>query len=201
MGHSLHALLLLAPTCVGGWLFDWPLAMYASCLVLAGIVEDYLVGSNLASNCRISDLTNMQVRDLLAVKVAQAASLLLLLTMWLGQLEYHLKNPADEKSAMFILLGVLLALSGIALRASAIWTLGTDFNSDITLAGPVVKNGVYAWVRHPSEIGLILIATGSLVTLSAFFSFAMVVSLLIPISLWRVRREDRFLASQGRRAL
>jgi protein-S-isoprenylcysteine O-methyltransferase Ste14 len=51
---------------------------------------------------------------------------------------------------------------GIALRVSAVWTLGRFFRREVTIetGQTVVETGPYRWVRHPAYTGDLLIAFG-----------------------------------------
>ena len=62
--------------------------------------------------------------------------------------------------------------------------------SDIRVATVPVRVGVYAWMRHPSELGLVSIAVGGPLLLGAPLSAAVAASLLGPVSWWRARREN-----------
>ena len=91
--------------------------------------------------------------------------------------------------------GGLLLAAGIALRVEAIRALGPRFVSDIRVGKSIVRKGIYALLRHPSEIGLLLIAIGGPLLLGATFTAIAAVILLVPTSLWRMHREDIALAA------
>jgi protein-S-isoprenylcysteine O-methyltransferase Ste14 len=76
----------------------------------------------------------------------------------------------------------------------AIQALGNQFISDIQVGSEIVRDGIYAWLRHPSEIGLLLIAAGGPLLVGAPLTAITALLLLLPISLWRMRREDLALA-------
>ena len=112
---------------------------------------------------------------------------------WLAQIE---ASKFGELRLALHVVGAVLLVLGINLRLLAIAALGPRFVTDIRASGQVVRDGVYAWLRHPSEIGLLLIAAGGPFLIGAPRTAACGVLLLLPISLWRMRREDVFLASE-----
>jgi protein-S-isoprenylcysteine O-methyltransferase Ste14 len=91
-----------------------------------------------------------------------------------------------------------MMVAGIALRAASMRALGASFTSEI-VAVPgraLVTRGIYARMRHPSEVGLLCIALG-LVVLGGSLTAALVVTLVVaPSVVVRILREDRVLAAQ-----
>jgi protein-S-isoprenylcysteine O-methyltransferase Ste14 len=83
----------------------------------------------------------------------------------------------------------VLAL-GVGLRVAAVTALRQRFVTDIRVDGPLVASGIYRWLRHPSEIGLLLMGVGTPLLLGASWSSACGGLCLVPISWWRMRRED-----------
>jgi protein-S-isoprenylcysteine O-methyltransferase Ste14 len=90
--------------------------------------------------------------------------------------------------------GAPLAAAGILLRAAAIRALGDGFTSETVLAPgrAIAAHGPYAWLRHPSEIGLLLVASG-VATLGASAAAAGALIPLAVASAFRVRSEARLL--------
>ena len=93
-------------------------------------------------------------------------------------------------------LGSLFFLVGVALRVQAIRTLGRWFSNEIrTVVGqPLHTEGVYAWLRHPSETGTLAQAWGVLVLLRSPTALGLFALVLLPLVWWRIRLEDRLLA-------
>jgi protein-S-isoprenylcysteine O-methyltransferase Ste14 len=95
-------------------------------------------------------------------------------------------------------LGSLLFACGVFLRLSAIRDLNAAFGTPPWAAkGVSVKtDGVFAWVRHPSELGFALICLGLAFagnSLAAFGAFAFV---LFPLMLLRIKQEEHWLMLQ-----
>jgi len=95
--------------------------------------------------------------------------------------------------------GLALIAIGVTLRIAAIRTLGDDFVSMRTVPRRRVTTGVYRWVRHPSELGLVLAAMGAAVLLGSRGAAVVVLVVLVPLSLQRCRAEDRLLAGHASR--
>lgn len=113
---------------------------------------------------------------------------------WLAQAEVFYRGFNIEKLQFCD--GIMFAVVGIVLRATAILTLGRHLISDISVER-VVRTGVDRWMRHPSEIGLLLIAVGVPLILGSAFSASLALLLLTPISLWRIRREEAAIHDSG----
>lgn len=100
-----------------------------------------------------------------------------------------------EPSGGLLALGCTLALVGSIARRLAITTLEGAF---VTAAQrPVlglVTHGVFRRLRHPSELGLWLIAAGMLVA-AVSTATALGCALVVGSSALRMRREDRLLAA------
>ena len=130
-------------------------------------------------------------------RLAQVSALALLATAWAA---VGLPSAIGVASAAWwapstAWLGTALVLVGIALRAVAMRGLGSAFTSEI-VAVPgreVITRGIYAWLRHPSEVGLFLIASGIACMAVSAAALAIVVTILGPSIMIRIVREDRAL--------
>lgn len=91
--------------------------------------------------------------------------------------------------------GAALVLGGIAARAAAIRSLGRHFVSDLCLlpGHRLHRGGPYAHLRHPSELGLALIASGVALLLGSAWAAAPGAPLAL-LLLVRIRSEDAMLA-------
>jgi protein-S-isoprenylcysteine O-methyltransferase Ste14 len=85
--------------------------------------------------------------------------------------------------------------AGAVLRIAAVRQLGARFVSAACAdaATPLATSGVYSWVRHPSETGLLLASLGAALLLRSAVSLALWAAVLVPLSAARVHREDRVL--------
>jgi protein-S-isoprenylcysteine O-methyltransferase Ste14 len=112
---------------------------------------------------------------------ALAAACALLLLFWLAVAEHALASTDT---------------SALALRWAAIKALGPFFETAIQVVPgqPLVREGVYRWLRHPGEAGLLIAAFGACVLLGSRGGLVFWAVVLLPLSIGRVCREDRVLA-------
>jgi protein-S-isoprenylcysteine O-methyltransferase Ste14 len=95
-------------------------------------------------------------------------------------------------------LGVLLLVvgwAGIALRLSAIITLGRFFRGTVHIQHDhtVVRSGPYRWVRHPAYSGLLLAVAALAVFLGNVMSWLVCLGCFLLATLYRIRVEERVL--------
>lgn len=181
-GHMIHVVVLLWPTLVlaGPAGFGIPVAVFAVCVLLAAWIESVA----LTSPARVE-----RTCDVPAIRVAQTVGICLLLVLWIAQFEHHLHF--EEPTAWLPLAGVLSVALGTLLRVAAIRALGAWFVSDIRIESHRIHVGIYRYVRHPSEVGLILISVGGPLVLGAPLTACLAGGLFLPLTLWRIAREER----------
>ena len=191
-GHLLHLGLLIVPSMIlrSSSQWDLGLVLFSMVILVAGIAEGFSVlrVQTLSRECDVA----RRNRDGLAMTIAQVAGALMLVTFWFAQVETALFKTS---SLGLMPIGLPMAVTGILLRATAILSLGSNFVSDIRCDTEVIKTGIYRVLRHPSEYGLLLVSVGAPLMLGATFSALFAAVTLVPISVWRMLREDSFLAS------
>lgn len=90
--------------------------------------------------------------------------------------------------------GCALAIAGASLRARAIGALGERFITEARAPAALVTGDVFALVRHPSELGLLIIVVGLAIAAPGVATgVALLGSLVCTVA--RTRREDRALAA------
>jgi protein-S-isoprenylcysteine O-methyltransferase Ste14 len=97
-------------------------------------------------------------------------------------------------------LGIVVMVTGSAVRLWAITTLGRWFTYDVrvTEGQPVVQTGPYRWVRHPSYTGVLLVLLGIGLTLGNWLSVVLIVVLPTVGLVRRIRvEEDALLGTIG----
>lgn len=94
-------------------------------------------------------------------------------------------------------LGIGLLLLGSALRRHCFKMLGSYFTANVKVADDqtVIKEGAYRWVRHPSYTGGMLMYLGTGLALTNWLSVLVIVILGGLGYAYRVRVEERALAS------
>jgi protein-S-isoprenylcysteine O-methyltransferase Ste14 len=95
-------------------------------------------------------------------------------------------------------LGVPLVLLGTALRAAAIRALGESFTSEIvaTPGHALIRRGIYAYLRHPSDLGLLVIAGGLAVLGTSLPAAVLALVVVFPSVALRILREERALSQR-----
>ena len=95
---------------------------------------------------------------------------------------------------MFVL-GLFVAIGGVALRQAAVAALGRFFTTRVTTRADqtVVDTGPYRYVRHPSYSGMLVTVLGVLLCSTNWVSLACF-ALAIPGTAYRIRVEERALA-------
>ena len=93
--------------------------------------------------------------------------------------------------------GLLLFTIGVVARIAALKALGENFSAYVTLQPNhrLVQDGIYASIRHPLYLSLLLIPTG----IALVFASLLAVPILILAVLFvvdRIAKEDRLLASR-----
>lgn len=101
----------------------------------------------------------------------------------------------SARTAVFVT-GLVLMVSGMALRWYSIWILGSSFTCVVaTRPGQeVVQSGPYRWVRHPSYTGSLLTILGVLLCCANFASLAALAVAAVGYG-YRIRVEERALAT------
>jgi protein-S-isoprenylcysteine O-methyltransferase Ste14 len=122
---------------------------------------------------------------------ASVTGAVLLILFWASLLERSLSEPAISSLQVA---GVSLLSAGVSLRAIAVCTLGRDFRTEIDVrAGALVRSGVYGFLRHPSESGLLAATLGATLLLQSTWGLIVWCVALVPLTLVRLSHEERAL--------
>lgn len=111
----------------------------------------------------------------------------LLATLWLATCTVVGSAPA-------VAFGVSAIAFGSVLRQWAIHSLGSGFRAGLAPSVPLTTDGPYRWLRHPSELGLVLMMGGVVLmtgSLPGICAWALLVALP---SMRRIQLEERILA-------
>ena len=123
-------------------------------------------------------------------RTALVGGLLLLLMQWSSIAEVCVFQTQPITS--ITLAGLAIAICGCGIRMTAVATLGESF-----VSGPhgceLVTTGIYRYLRHPSELGLLLICAGLVLALGAWRSAVVFGPLVLLTSFIRMQEEERWL--------
>ena len=91
--------------------------------------------------------------------------------------------------------GLVILLCGSLLRRHCWRMLGKHFSGDVraSAAQPVIQQGAYRWVRHPSYTGGMLMYLGTGIALTNWLSVAIIALTGAAAYLYRVRVEEQAL--------
>lgn len=97
--------------------------------------------------------------------------------------------------ALFLTVAMAFLLSGLAVRWTAILTLGRFFTPNVAIrAGQrIVRTGVYRYVRHPAYTGLLLAFLGVGVAFNNWLSLLVIIIPVTAALLYRIRVEESVL--------
>jgi protein-S-isoprenylcysteine O-methyltransferase Ste14 len=132
--------------------------------------------------------------DRRALGLARAGSLTMLLAFWVGLASGE--RVAVTGAWWGPWLGLAFMLGGAGLRHVAIRTLGPYFVTEVTPGSGhhLVRSGIYARLRHPSEIGLGAAMLGAALVLDSAATLAATIALAVPLAYARIRLEEAELA-------
>ncbi len=187
-GGILHLLVVTLPLlCLG--LLGWSIVDPAVLLFLAGASLFYAGDVVTMRWCSSAAPSLLNER---ATRWAAATGAVLLILFWASLVERALSGPAA--SGLQVLGGVLF-LSAITLRALAVRSLGRNFRTELEgVDGKLVRRGVYHFLRHPSETGLLAASLGAAILLQSTIGLVVWCGALLPVTLTRLSLEERALA-------
>jgi protein-S-isoprenylcysteine O-methyltransferase Ste14 len=109
---------------------------------------------------------------------------------------HQLGAPPFTLGAWATAAGAAAFTVGIATRVWAIRSLGRYFTRRVQVSSdqPVIEDGPYRWVRHPSYTGFLLIGLGIGLSLRAAGSVAVIAAAWLVATLYRVHVEEAALA-------
>jgi protein-S-isoprenylcysteine O-methyltransferase len=109
----------------------------------------------------------------------------------------YLRYPVSFEWSSLTWVALAVSLCGLALRTWAVVTLGRFFTMHVrVLAGhQVIEEGPYRFLRHPSYVGALLLYLGTPLFFGASYTFAVVLLVLPPIFVRRVRVEEGLLVA------
>lgn len=188
VGGLLHLLLLLVP--LGGLGVLGAIVRDPATLMFLAAASALYAGD--AVTMRWPSVPTPSPLNARAKRWAAVSGVLLLLLFWSCLVERALDTPIASDGQIA---GFLLMIGGIGLRAAAVHTLGSDFLTEIDVpdAGSLVRHGVYRFLRHPSETGLLAATLGSVWLLQSRWGIVVWLLALVPVTLVRLSLEEHAL--------
>lgn len=158
------------------WLMNWPGPQHLGLMYLASEVLLTITHRSRGTGIR-QDRSTLRVLWLVILASVAAGVYVAL----------HVNAAALPQRQLCRLLALLLFAAGIALRWSAIVTLGRFFTVDVQIARDheLVERGPFRLIRHPSYTGVLLAFSGFALSLA---NWASILVILLPISAAFVRR-------------
>ena len=91
--------------------------------------------------------------------------------------------------------GMIVMAAGLAIRWTAIFTLGKSFSSNVAIQNSqrITRTGLYRFVRHPSYLGLLLVFLAIGLHSRNWISLALVLVPTIAALLYRIHVEEAAL--------
>jgi protein-S-isoprenylcysteine O-methyltransferase Ste14 len=94
-------------------------------------------------------------------------------------------------------IGLLLIISGIAVRWTAILTLGRQFTTTLTIVEnhKIIDTGIYKHIRHPSYTGGLMSFLGLSIAFSNWITFLVIFFPILFGYIYRINIEEKLLVS------
>ena len=105
--------------------------------------------------------------------------------------------PADPPNIRMLAFGFVLFVFSVGLRLLAIHTLGRYYSHRVRIVGEhrIIDSGPYRFVRHPSYTGMFFAHVGFALVFFNWLTACVVVGVLLPGIVLRIRVEERVLLS------
>ena len=131
--------------------------------------------------------------DRRARQLALATGVVLLAIFWIAIGQHLISTPPAAR--WHLLAGGLLMVGGSSLRWAAIRTLGKHFRTEVMPLRDqlLIESGIYRYVRHPSETGLLAVSLGACILLASPMAIVVWLAVLLPLVTLRIRLEERHL--------
>ncbi len=91
--------------------------------------------------------------------------------------------------------GLILIITGIIIRWTAILTLKRYFSVNVTIIDDhkIIKSGMYKWIRHPAYTGSLLSILGLGLSYSNWLSLIVIFIPVLTIFILRIKAEEKVL--------
>ncbi len=98
----------------------------------------------------------------------------------------------ETGSGFLALGGIVVMLAGLAVRWTAIYTLGRYFTRTVTIKNDhrLIRRGLYKYLRHPSYTGALLAQMGLGLAFTNWLSFVLIFAPILVAALYRMHVEE-----------
>jgi protein-S-isoprenylcysteine O-methyltransferase Ste14 len=99
-------------------------------------------------------------------------------------------------SNLIATLGISLLVTGVAIRWTAIYTLGTYFTGTVVIKDDhrLIRTGLYRHLRHPAYTGALIAHLGLGLSFLNWFSLALSILPFLVAAMYRIHVEEQALA-------
>lgn len=188
----LNAIVLVAPWAM---LLDaWAMVGGASVVLFLVLASLFCLGDLLACPDVAAASPGSWTCDQRGIQLrAHAFGATVLVIFWMALGQRAITN--EHTGVPSLVVGGIVMLSGIALRQASIRVLGRHFITEVRVepSRPLSRTGPFRLVRHPSELGNLLVTLGAVVLLGSSAGALVWGTVLVPLSIVRIRTEDRLL--------
>jgi protein-S-isoprenylcysteine O-methyltransferase Ste14 len=163
--------------------FAWPpfLAMFAAMLLWT-----------VAENLLLKQDEPKQYNAKLQTRIMQAT---VMLAAFVGILDAWHFPAAAPRGWQLTIAGLSVVTAGAGIRLVAIKTLDKHFSYELRVESghEIVQRGIYGVLRHPSYLGIILIAVGAPLILQSLLGAAVGLVAMTAVTIWRISTEEAML--------
>jgi protein-S-isoprenylcysteine O-methyltransferase Ste14 len=100
--------------------------------------------------------------------------------------------PIETESRFLALSGIVVMFVGLAIRWTAIYTLGRYFTRTVTIKNDhrIIQRGLYRHLRHPAYTGALLAQMGLGLAFTNWLSFMLIFAPILVAALYRMHVEE-----------
>lgn len=183
-GAGINLLILSIPLAVQGL----PISLYItspSVWLYYGLISVFYFSESKASFYVKDEILKPPIKYFLPY----ISGILMLIVFWVSLYNH------THSSLLQSIISSIVIISGISIRVLSINTLHEFFISHIQLKHnhKLITSGVYAHIRHPSELGLLLICFGVPMLLSSKAGLLVTIVFIFPLSVYRILLEDKII--------